>query len=54
MLPSIAILIDQARRYRALRHGGGLQRVSLDDDAVAAERTDVLLALDEASIGSRH
>lgn len=43
------VLVDYARRYRALRRGGGLQRVSLGDEAlVAAQRSEVLLALDEA------
>jgi RNA polymerase sigma factor (TIGR02999 family) len=42
------ILIDYARRYRAQRRGGGLQRVSLGEEATAAERGDTLLALDEA------
>jgi RNA polymerase sigma factor (TIGR02999 family) len=42
------ILVDYARRYRALRRGGGLQRVSLDEDAAVAERGETLLAVDEA------
>lgn len=43
------ILIENARRKRALRHGGGQQRVDvLDLDVPAAEREDSLLALDEA------
>jgi RNA polymerase sigma factor (TIGR02999 family) len=42
------ILVDYARRYRAQRRGGELQRVSLDYDATAAERGETLLALDEA------
>jgi RNA polymerase sigma factor (TIGR02999 family) len=42
------ILVDYARRYRAERRGGGLQRVSLGDEARAEERGDTLLALDEA------
>ena len=29
------ILIDKARRKRALRHGGGLQRVKLEDVEIA-------------------
>ena len=41
------ILIDNARRKRAQKHGGGLQRQPLD--AVAAPEPDEnLLALDEA------
>jgi RNA polymerase sigma factor (TIGR02999 family) len=43
------ILVDYARRYRALRHGGGLQRVAFDEeDTAIAERGETLLALDEA------
>ena len=42
------ILVDYARRYRAVRRGGGLQRVPLTEDATAAERGEVLEALDEA------
>lgn len=42
------ILVDYARRYQALRRGGGLQRVSLEEDAAIAERGETLLALDEA------
>jgi RNA polymerase sigma-70 factor, ECF subfamily len=43
------ILVDYARRYRALRRGGGLQRVAFDeDDTAIAERGETLLALDEA------
>jgi len=43
------ILVDYARRYRALRRGGGLQRVAFEeDDAAIAERGETLLALDEA------
>lgn len=42
------ILVDYARRYRAQRRGGALQRVSLDEDAIASERGETLLALDEA------
>jgi RNA polymerase sigma factor (TIGR02999 family) len=41
------LLIDNARRKQTLKHGGGLQPLSLD--AVAApQRDDELLALDEA------
>jgi RNA polymerase sigma factor (TIGR02999 family) len=46
------ILVDYARRHRALRRGGVRERVSIDDvDAAslsAAQRSDELLALDEA------
>jgi RNA polymerase sigma factor (TIGR02999 family) len=42
------ILVDYARRHRALRRGGELHRVTLDEDATAAERGETLLALDEA------
>jgi RNA polymerase sigma factor (TIGR02999 family) len=42
------ILVDYARSYRALRRGGGLQRVPLDDDLPMAQRGEALLALDEA------
>ncbi len=46
------ILIDQARRRRSLKRGGGMQRVELDADALFAAPEDPaaedLLALDEA------
>lgn len=42
------ILVDYARRYHALRRGGGLRRVSLGEEAAVAERSETLLALDEA------
>ena len=44
------ILIDQARRKDRPKHGGGRDRVDLDERAVppAAGRADDLLALDEA------
>src|SRR5262249_50380215 len=43
------ILIDNARRKRALRHGGGQQRVNLEDvDVAAAAEDDQLLAVHEA------
>jgi RNA polymerase sigma factor (TIGR02999 family) len=41
------ILVDYARRYRAQRRGGELQRISFDDQASAGERSETLLALDE-------
>src|SRR5207237_3487678 len=48
------ILIDNARRKQALRHGGGRQRVELADDfpaiACAGIEEDKLLALDEALV----
>jgi len=46
------ILVDYARRHRALRRGGAHQRVSFEDDRLgsvaAAERSEELIALDEA------
>jgi RNA polymerase sigma factor (TIGR02999 family) len=42
------ILVDYARRYRAQRRGGELQRVSLEEDASVSERGETLLALDQA------
>ena len=44
------ILVDQARRKSAARHGGGLGRQSLEPDLVAApsEPREDLIALDEA------
>jgi RNA polymerase sigma factor (TIGR02999 family) len=43
------ILVDNARRKRAVKHGGGWRRVNLDEaDALAAAAPDDLLALDEA------
>lgn len=43
------ILVDYARRYRAAKRGGGRERVTLSDAMVMAEqRSDTLLALDEA------
>ncbi|HEY9013444.1 MAG TPA: ECF-type sigma factor, partial [Gemmatimonadales bacterium] len=36
------------RRHRAQRRGGELERVTLDEDATAVERSDTLVALDEA------
>jgi RNA polymerase sigma factor (TIGR02999 family) len=42
------VLVDYARQYLALRRGGGLQRVSLEEDAVGVERSEALIALDEA------
>ena len=43
------ILIDNARRKRALRHGGGQQRVDIQDvDLSAATKDDELLAVSDA------
>ena len=43
------ILIENARRKRRLRHGGGWQRVDLDSAKLAGEESsDELIALDEA------
>ena len=41
------ILIDRARRRRTRRHGGGYERVDLDD-LVAPQADDELLAVHEA------
>ena len=43
------ILIDKARRKRALRHGGGQQRIDLEEADVASRADDdQLLAINEA------
>lgn len=43
------ILIDRARRKRALRHGGGQQRVDIEEVPIAsATADDQLLAINEA------
>ena len=43
------ILVENARRKRALKHGGGRHREALDPDAIAEpEAAEDLLALDEA------
>jgi RNA polymerase sigma factor (TIGR02999 family) len=43
------ILIDRARRKKTQRHGGGCQRVNLEDfDLAAPSANDQLLAIDEA------
>ena len=43
------ILIENARRKKSLKHGGGHQRVDLDDANLAIEvPSDDLIALDEA------
>ena len=41
-------LVDYARRNRAARRGGGSVRLTLNDDVPAAERSEMLLALDES------
>ena len=41
------ILIENARRKRRIRHGGGRRRVPLDEANVAAEADERLLAIDE-------
>ena len=42
------ILVDYARRYRALRRGGGQAAGTLDEETALAERSERLVALDEA------
>jgi RNA polymerase sigma factor (TIGR02999 family) len=42
------ILVEAARRKRRLKHGGGRVREGDDQDLVAPERPERLLALDEA------
>ena len=43
------ILVEQARRKRRVRHGGGKQRVDLDEScSIMQPPSDNLLALDEA------
>lgn len=43
------ILIDRARRRRTQRHGGGYERVNLDDcDLASPQADDELLAVNEA------
>jgi RNA polymerase sigma factor (TIGR02999 family) len=43
------ILVENARRKQAVKHGGGLQRVNLDQfDALVEAPPEDLLALDEA------
>ena len=49
------ILIERARRRAALKHGGALHRVDLDDELmVSDERAAELLALDEALVALEH
>jgi RNA polymerase sigma factor (TIGR02999 family) len=42
------VLIDYARRNRAARRGGGLRAGFLEEEIPAEQRSDMLLALDEA------
>jgi RNA polymerase sigma factor (TIGR02999 family) len=43
------ILVEQARRKQAEKHGGGRLRIDLPEDLAGTEpRTDDLVALDEA------
>jgi RNA polymerase sigma factor (TIGR02999 family) len=42
------ILVDYARSYRALRRGGGQERIPLDDEIATVQRGETLVALDEA------
>lgn len=41
------ILIDRARQRAAIKHGGGRQRVPLDDVATFSQTPDGMLAIDE-------
>jgi RNA polymerase sigma-70 factor (ECF subfamily) len=45
------VLVDHARRHQAMRRGGDLDRVPLDEEVALAEREDRLLALDDALEG---
>jgi RNA polymerase sigma factor (TIGR02999 family) len=42
------ILVDYARRHRTARRGGGIPVAFLDDNVAAAERGELLIALDDA------
>ena len=44
------ILVDYARRHLAQRRGGGEAPLTLEQDVVAAERNEALVALDEALV----
>ena len=45
----LRLVVEFARRRRALKRGAGTRPLSLDEDIIAAdERSDILLALDEA------
>lgn len=41
-------LVDRARSKSAVKHGGGLQRVSLEDTSAQTDQADQLVALHEA------
>jgi RNA polymerase sigma factor (TIGR02999 family) len=42
------ILIERARRKKSVKHGGGLERIELDEAIAIAEPRDDVLAIDEA------
>jgi RNA polymerase sigma factor (TIGR02999 family) len=42
------ILVDYARRYRAQRRGGGMQRITLTDGHAVEEQAELMLAVHEA------
>ena len=42
------ILVDYARSHGALRRGGGIPPLSLEDELAVAQQSDQLVALDEA------
>ncbi|HTR41246.1 MAG TPA: sigma-70 family RNA polymerase sigma factor [Pseudomonadales bacterium] len=42
------ILVDHARRKSAIRHGGSLQRVNLEDSDIAEQTDEQLLAVNDA------
>jgi RNA polymerase sigma factor (TIGR02999 family) len=42
------ILVDYARRHRALRRGGGVPPLSLEEEVAVSQQSDQLVALDEA------
>jgi RNA polymerase sigma factor (TIGR02999 family) len=42
------ILVDYARKHRAARRGGGVSAGFLDDNSPTAQRSDMLVGLDEA------
>jgi RNA polymerase sigma factor (TIGR02999 family) len=48
------ILVDHARKHRAARRGGGISPGFLDDNTPATERSDTLVALDEALVRLAH
>jgi RNA polymerase sigma factor (TIGR02999 family) len=45
------ILVDHVRHKKSLKGGGGRARVELREDAAASERSDEILAVDEALAG---